>query len=359
MKKLFTLLCTLLLAVQFAAAQNPFFVRHRGGDHGKMSVYPSITAIYFSDDDDLFTFKVTTNAVENLTAESFRASVRADLVSEKFRNIKQPLEVGVCYSATKDVPTVDDSCKVLGKKTVVKLNFTISSLSPGVTYKYRGWAKMNDRVYYGDVVKVKLPSLEPGETIINGHKFIDLGLPSGLLWAETNVGAETATDYGNYYAWGETTTKSEYPYEDKYNSYDAPTKYNKTDSLTVLENSDDVAYVTWGSGCSMPTYADLKELVKFCTWTWDSIATSSGTTVVGYTVASKSNENSIFLPFAGYWDRDELFIYDNMGTYYRSKELYRPGDHAWVLLIEPTSTPSVTTRGFRYLGCVVRPVARP
>ncbi len=102
----------------------------------------------------------------------------------------------------------------------------------------------------------------------DGHKFINLCLPSGTLWAETNVGATEATGYGNYYAWVNTSS----------------------------------AISTWGSYCRMPTIEELAELFNTanCTFAWDTQTNSSGQSINGYTFTSKKNGNSIFLPAAGY-----------------------------------------------------------
>ncbi len=127
---------------------------------------------------------------------------------------------------------------------------------------------------------------------VNGHKFVDLGLPSGLLWAETNIGAESAADYGNYFAWGETTTKDSFTKDN----------YTYTGDASKLDAEHDAAYVNWGSLSRMPTTADFNELSNSanCTWTWTSQTNSSGTEVNGYKVTSTTNSNSIFIPAAGF-----------------------------------------------------------
>ena len=132
--------------------------------------------------------------------------------------------------------------------------------------------------------------LDDGVYLINGHKFVDLGLPSGLLWAEANIGAEAAADDGNYYAWGETTTKAGYYWRNyKYGEYLDLSKYTSTDGKTVLDKEDDAAYVNWGSPCRMPTTAEFKELCNTdnCTWSWTSKITSSNESINGYEVTSK------------------------------------------------------------------------
>lgn len=131
--------------------------------------------------------------------------------------------------------------------------------------------------------------------VIAGHRFVDLALPSGVLWAETNVGASAPADSGYYYSFGETSPKPDYSW-DNYKWGDNAkglTKYNATDHKEALDSIDDVAAVKWGSGCRMPSKAELDELVAQCNWTW-----ANG----GFKVVSKTNGRSIFLPAAGYYD---------------------------------------------------------
>ena len=133
-----------------------------------------------------------------------------------------------------------------------------------------------------------------GIEIINDHKFIDLELPSGLLWAETNIGAKTAADDGDYFAWGDPVAISNYTsYWGNYKhgtSYSNLTKYNSSDNKTVLEPEDDAAYVNWGSDCRMPTKTEFEELINSenCTWTLTSKTNSDNTSISGYEVTSQS-----------------------------------------------------------------------
>ena len=125
------------------------------------------------------------------------------------------------------------------------------------------------------------------------HEYVDLGLPSGTLWATCNVGASSPEDYGSYFAWGETKPKYGYSWETyKYGSN--PTKYNNSDGKKVLDYSDDAAYQNWGSDWCMPTIDQLIELKDQCTWKW---TTRKGKK--GYLVTSKKNGNTLFLPAAG------------------------------------------------------------
>ena len=197
---------------------------------------------------------------------------------------------------------------------------------------------------------------------INGHKFIDLGLPSGLLWAETNIGAETAADDGNYYAWGEKEAKSTYDWS-TYNygsSASDLTKYTSSDNKTVLESSDDAAYQNWGSPCRMPTQANFAELCnsEYCTWTWTSKTNSSNETINGYEVTSKGNGNSIFLPASGIRDGSTLYSRGSDGFYWSSALYNGDVSHAYDLYFYSGSYDGNDNDG-RCYGLTVRPVAEP
>ncbi len=197
--------------------------------------------------------------------------------------------------------------------------------------------------------------------IINGHKFIDLGLPSGLLWAETNIGAETAYDDGNYCAWGETKTKETYDWSTySWGTYDNPTKYNSTDGKTVLDKEDDAAYVNWGSGCRMPTQAEFDELnnTDNCTWAWVSRTNSAGETINCYKVVSVKNGNIIYLPASGHRFGDYLYYRGSYG-YYWSSTLYGGGVGGACYLSIDSGSPYVYGNYYRCFGFPVRPVAAP
>lgn len=205
-----------------------------------------------------------------------------------------------------------------------------------------------------------------GERVmLNGHVFVNLGLPSGTLWAETNIGADKEADDGNYYAWGETATQSEYSIISyKYNiigSLYKLSKYNTTDGKGVLDQEDDAAYVNWGTSCRMPTSDEFVELhnTDNCTWTWSSKSNSSSTSVNGYLVTSKKNGYSIFLPASGSINYS-TFIEKNSYGYYWSSTLRKIGNQY--------ETANASTLNFstnfieqdycgRNYGCSVRPVA--
>ena len=351
MKKIFSLFCMMLLAVQFASAQQALCVISKSGD---LAVY-SASKVAF--DNDLFTF--TYGKVTEVTKVMFSASFSVAFNSDEYKSLKQTPEVGICFSDVNESPTIDDG-KMKNGSSLGKYKFGINCLDAGTTYYYRAYVKLNDAVYYGEVQSQT--TIGEKYKIINGHKFVDLGLPSGLLWAETNIGAETAADDGNYYAWGETAPHT-YTYNwrsYKYgSSYSNLSKYNSSDSKTVLDKDDDAAYVNWGSSCRMPTRKEFSELLNSdnCTWTWTSQTTSSGSSIEGYKVISKTNGSSIFLPASG-----DRYDYDlqNHGScgYYWSSTLNSSFSSRAYHLDFGSSYPTWGSYD-RYCGGTVRPVAEP
>ena len=150
---------------------------------------------------------------------------------------------------------------------------------------------------------------------VDGHAYVDLGLPSGVKWATCNVGATTPEDYGGYYAWGETEEKSDYNWstykwckgsDTTVTKYCTDSSYGTVDNKTVLDPEDDVAHVKWGGSWRMPTLEEQKELGTKCTWKWTELNGVNGYRVTG------PNGNSIFLPAAGFRDGTEL---SNRGPY--------------------------------------------
>ena len=155
---------------------------------------------------------------------------------------------------------------------------------------------------------------------------IDLGLPSGTKWACCNVDATTPEGYGGYYAWGETSEKSDYDQWDTYKWYSSDCgitkyctdpEYGKVDGKTVLDLSDDVARVRMGSPWRMPNKEQMEELIDNCTSTWTQQNGVNGILVTG------KNGGQIFLPAAGNRWGDHL-NYEGSWGHYWSSSLY-PG----------------------------------
>ena len=154
---------------------------------------------------------------------------------------------------------------------------------------------------------------------VDGHEYIDLGLPSGTLWATMNIGATNPEDYGDYFAWGETTPMDVYDestYQWCNGSYVMLTKYctqsssgynGFTDGKTELDPEDDAATANWGPQWRMPSDDQIVELINNCTTEW---TTRNG--VNGRLFSSNINGASLFLPAAGYCLDSSLF---DVGTY--------------------------------------------
>jgi uncharacterized repeat protein (TIGR02543 family) len=160
-----------------------------------------------------------------------------------------------------------------------------------------------------------------GEGQLNGHAYIDLGLPSGNMWATCNIGADVPEAAGNYYAWAETAPKQtytteNYPYirivvegEDtlrkltKYCPYSAYGYEGFTDELASLLAEDDAAAVNWGGQWKTPSEDDYLELIENCTITTDTINNVVGLTFKG------TNGNSIFMPAVRYYSDEGLADY--------------------------------------------------
>jgi len=230
------------------------------------------------------------------------------------------------------------------------------------------------------------------------HEYVDLGLPSGTLWATTNVGATNPEDCGGYFAWGETVPRGEedksnlsnYQYADTYvktyySSYTYKwgtfedgllTKYcdnseygykGYTDALTELELSDDAAYVNWGPGWRTPTKEQLEELVDPANTKMECITVNG---VLGRKITSIRpgyEGNSIFLPFAGGAREDEDPASTGLGMVgvYWSRMLLQEADPNYSHCLYILSDEAVEEAGeqstmvmytYRVFGYSVRPV---
>ena len=139
----------------------------------------------------------------------------------------------------------------------------------------------------------------------NGHEYVDLGLPSGLKWATCNVGASSPEDYGDYFAWGETSPKAEYTWENS-------VTYGEQMSDISGNAQYDAATANWGGSWRMPTREQMEELVEHCEWEWTQVNGVNGAKVIG------PNGSSIFLPAAGYHNGSSLDDDGSFGGYYWS-----------------------------------------
>ena len=191
------------------------------------------------------------------------------------------------------------------------------------------------------------------------YECVDLGLPSGTLWATCNVGASSPEEFGNYFAWGETVPKDEFTYENykwwffDENGYRYISKYNTksdfgpVDNKTELEPEDDAACVNWGTSWRMPSLDQVVELVNTCTWQWTQRNGVNGHLLTG------PNGNSMFLPAAGYRDGSSLEYVGTYGNYWsRSLYSYLPDRVYCILDSQYWDSEDLS----RYYGHVIRAV---
>jgi hypothetical protein len=229
-------------------------------------------------------------------------------------------ELGVCWG-TDSEPTVEDSHLSISNWSESYV-CVITGLAPATTYHVRAYALCGSEYYYGEDKSFTTKENGGGG---DDHEYVDLGLPSGTLWATCNVGATTPEGYGDYFAWGETQPKSYYNWSTyKYCNCNGDTvkltKYcNKsdygnnyfTDNLTTLESDDDAATANWGNDWCIPSGDQWIELWNNTNIVW--AITSNG--VFGR-LFTASNGNSLFLPAAGYYREDDFYNNDNSNGYY-------------------------------------------
>ena len=218
-----------------------------------------------------------------------------------------------------------------------------------------------------DYVVTEVDSVTFNKMMHNGHEYVDLGLPSGTLWATCNVGANKPEEYGDYFAWGETESKSTYnDLTYKWFAYETigtnrrfyATKYctNETygivDNKTTLELSDDAAHANWGGNWRMPTAIEQNELYSECTSNWTTHNGVNGYKFVG------SNGNSIFLPAAGYCSSiDEIQKLGEEGQYWSSSLDTTMSKFAYLFCCDSNSI-RYKSVGWRVVGESIRPVCR-
>ena len=149
---------------------------------------------------------------------------------------------------------------------------------------------------------------------------VDLGLPSGTIWAACNLGASSPEECGYYYAWGETEPKDKYTwgnykFETQNNFIKNFEKYNKEDGKTILDSEDDAAHVVLGGEWHMPTKKQIEELLYNTT-----IEKSELKGVEGILIKSRINDNTLFFPFSGYKSGGDIIGKGKL-TYYWSSSI--------------------------------------
>ncbi|MBR6287066.1 MAG: hypothetical protein IKR18_08800 [Bacteroidaceae bacterium] len=254
----------------------------------------------------------------------------------------------------------------------------VEGLESGTSYFYRSFIKHPDgTIDYG---KIESFMTAEAETRSYVNEVVDLHLKSQVKWAKYNVGAIHEADTGNFYSWGEITSKKTHTwasYQYSVGITDAVTKYNIArdsmraryygasynltyDNQSQLSYVDDVAYREHGSESNetwhIPTLLEWQDLFAECNWTLISINNSNGERTLGYSITESSGaySTSIFLPIGGYKE-DSVMAYGTMGYYWSSDVCQNRHTEAYATILRPNF------RGYeymvpRYRGCMIRPV---
>ena len=201
---------------------------------------------------------------------------------DKFKAIRKAIEALAGENAKLD-GILDNMTKI------------VEAIKAGNTNEKEGWAEIARQL-----ALLKAAAGIGGST--DKVEYVDLGLPSGNLWAKCNLGASSPEAYGDYYAWGEVEPKQEYTKSNhKWYKEGAPsqgfTKYNNEDGKLTLEDEDDAVIQKLGNGWRTPTLADFRELTN---QKYTTIEKTTLNGVAGYQITSKKNKKSIFIPFAGF-----------------------------------------------------------
>ena len=277
---------------------------------------------------------VYTDSVSDITYTS--AKVSAMIKDDGGSAITQ---AGFCYSIS-PMPTVEgEDSQVLQTSTSGPVNSYLLELTHGTTYYVRAFATNANGNSYGR----ELCFTTEEHTYHREHEYIDLGL--SVKWAIENLGESLPGKSGDYYAWGETKTKTEYSWTTyQYGLSSSLTKYNNDDNKTQLELSDDAANAVWGGDWRMPTSAELAELYKNCDWAIEGN---------GYRVTSRINGKSIFLAMGGCMTGTSIFKPGEQ-AYYWTNTLSDDPSKVHVLYFNNKEYRYDTSP--RYYGCFIRPV---
>ena len=272
---------------------------------------------------------VTTNSVSNITFES--ATCGGNVTDDGGANVTAR---GICWSTSQN-PTINDNKTTDGSSTG---SFTsqLSNLSENTKYYVRAYATNEKGTSYGE--QKSFTTLDdPTIGTINGYEYVDLGLPSGLKWATCNVGASSPEQHGDYYAWGETETKSTYTIENSIT-------YGVEMSDISGDPQYDVARKKWGSTWRMPTKDEMRELDKCKRENNIVINGIKGMKLTG------PNGRFIFFPY------NEI-IDHTLKCWTSTPNTYIGTPHSRACVIDEVLLGIADFSISRYCGCGVRPVS--
>ena len=255
---------------------------------------------------------------------------------------------GICWSTSQN-PTIDDNDGMTTDGNGIgTFTSNLINLTANTTYYVRAYATNEKGTSYGDEMSFTTEEedeegCEPdGE--IAGHYYVDLGLPSGVKWATCNVGASSPEDYGDYFAWGETSPKAEYTWENS-------VTFGEQMSDISGNAQHDAATANWGGSWRMPTNDEMQELVDHCEWEWTEVNGVNGSRVIG------PNGSCIFLPAAGARGGSSLYDDGDHGYYWSSTPDDGGDDNSAFYLGFDNGYGLVFWYGNRYDGMTVRPIS--
>lgn len=201
-----------------------------------------------------------------------------------------------------------------------------------------------------------LPSTSDANWTVTAASSLYVNMGLSVYWAKYNVGATTETDFGDYFAWGETTGYKEGKTTFTFNNYIWGTSNNVPNTLSL---KDDAAYVALGGKFRMPTLSEMNELVGTqysdnYTWTWCDGSTTkyNGTDVQGWKIERKSTHATLFLPAGGGWD-ESGYYYSDLGRFWSSTT----SSGETKSLVISTGNLYVSGISYRCWGQSVRPVS--
>lgn len=251
--------------------------------------------------------QVTGQTLEQVVGQIGTNRIRIDSLSVVTNNLRDYIEVNYIDSQ-KMITEVKNQIRAqtnealanVREELLLRIQDSNKNLSDQILY-LRDMITMLDR----RLQDLEGKSSQQGGSTATDAVAVDLGLPSGTKWADRNVGASKAEDYGGYYAWGETEEKNVYDWS-TYIHCDGSKETCHDIGSDISGTQYDVAHVKWGGAWKMPTEDQIKELWDKCTSGWTTVNGISGYKFIG------PNGNSIFLPAAGYHWNDGL---DDAGTY--------------------------------------------
>lgn len=286
---------------------------------------------------------VSTGVTTSITSYSVKILSNIDDLGKTFNYVSQ---YGVVYSEGNPNPTISDNKINHGTTNETKHYLSeLTNLKPNTCYYIRAYAENPKGIAYGTTISATTKTAdgkepwqptEPDET-----GAVDLGL--SVKWAAYNIGATSPEEYGNYYAWGEVEPKADYT-EENYR-FQIPSKhyYELPSGLSDISGTQyDAANVNWGNGWRMPTKLELMELCEKTTAVYVNYNNIQGYRFIG------PNGNSIFLPCAGYRDKNGLHKY--VAYYWNSVAVGNDSYESYNLVNERISS------SFRYCGMSIRAV---